>query len=188
MSTISQLPPTPSEKKFFTVDDLMAMGDIGRCELISGELVMMAPAGGEHGEVALRLGSYLFLFVDEQQLGKTFGAETGFLLDPDLVRAPDASFVRAARLPSEVPSGFIEGPPDLAVEVISPSDAARYVREKVNTWLAKGTSTVWVVDPSTKTVAIHRIGLTTELDIEQSIENEPLLPGFVLPVRKVFGL
>src|SRR5271170_3937578 len=107
MSTLIEPASQPAGTKLYTVDDLLAMDDIGRCELIYGELIMMAPAGGEHGEIALRLGSYLFQFVDEHGLGKTFGAETGFRLDVNLLLAPDASFVRADRLPKVIPSGFI---------------------------------------------------------------------------------
>lgn len=188
--TTQTLPPAnpapPQEKQLITADDLIAMGDTGRCELIYGELVMMAPAGGAHGEIALRIGSFLFQFVEDHGLGRTFGAETGFLLDNDLVRAPDASFVRNDRLPKSVPIGFIEGPPDLAVEVTSPGDTPRYIREKVNTWLVKGTTSVWVLDPSSKTVAIHRMGKSFKLKGDQSIEDEPALPGFAITLKKIF--
>ena len=81
--------------KLITADELLAMGDIGRCELMYGELVMMSPAGAEHGMVAGRLFRLLANFVEEHDLGIAFAAETGFKIemDPDLVRAPDASLV-----------------------------------------------------------------------------------------------
>lgn len=174
-----------------TAEDLLAMGDIGRCELIYGELVMMSPSGGTHGIVALRLGSFLREFIEAHDLGSVFGAETGFKIDsnPDLVRAPDASFVRKARMPLPVPEGFLELVPDLAVEVVSPSDTRREVAEKVNMWLAHGTLIVWVAYPKQMTLEIHRVGQQPrQLTAADEIRDEPLLPGFVLPLSKVFRL
>lgn len=110
--------------KLITADELLKMGDIGRCELIYGELVMMSPAGAEHGVVAGRIFRFLANYVEDQKLGLVFAAETGFKLssNPDLVRAPDASFVRADRVAGELKRGFFEGAPDIAVEVVSPDD------------------------------------------------------------------
>src|SRR5687768_3732498 len=101
--------------RHITADELLAMGDIGRCELIYGELVMMSPAGLPHGVVAARFARFLGEFVDEHALGVVLGAETGFRIEsnPDLVRAPDASFVQNERLPAQLPRGFVEGVPDL---------------------------------------------------------------------------
>lgn len=115
-----------------TADALLRAGDIGPCELVRGRLVMMVPAGADHGRVANMVAFQLTGFVTARRLGTVFAAETGFLLsrDPDTVRAPDVSFVRAGRTP--VPGrGFYPGPPDLAVEVLSPDDRPGYIREKV---------------------------------------------------------
>jgi Uma2 family endonuclease len=124
--------PTTSAK-LISADELLKMGDIGRCELIYGELVTISPAGLEHGEVALRIGRLLQEFVDAKGLGAVFAAETGFKVEtnPDLVRAPDASFIRKARLPDRRPKGFFDGAPDLAVEVISPGESRREVAAQV---------------------------------------------------------
>src|SRR4051812_14498173 len=109
--------------KQITADELAAMGDIGRCELIYGELVMMSPASPEHGVVAARIGRLIGNYVEERDLGVVFAAETGFKIEsgPDLVRAADVSFVRNERVVSGLPKrGYFDGVPDLAVEVISP--------------------------------------------------------------------
>ena len=90
---------------------------------------------------------------------EVFAAETGFILrrNPDTVRAPDASFVSAGRLPpGDLPGGFLEIAPDLAVEVVSPGDTAREVQEKVEDWLRSETHLVWAVYPATRSVTIHR--------------------------------
>ena len=176
--------------RLITADELLAMGDIGRCELIYGELVMMSPAGLPHGAVAARFARFLSEFVDDRGLGVVFGAETGFKVeaDPDLVRAPDASFVRKDRLPAKLPKGFLAGVPDLAVEVVSPDDSKREVSEKVNMWLAHGTTSCWVADPETRTVTIHRTGKKPlRLSTQDELRDEPTLPGFVLSVARVFA-
>jgi Uma2 family endonuclease len=178
-----------TETKLLTADELLAMGDIGRCELIYGELVVMSPAGYDHGVVAARFGRYLGEFVEDKGLGVALAAETGFLIeeDPDLVRAPDASFVRKSRIPRRGWRKFFRGVPDLAVEVISPGETRREVSEKVNMWLAHGTASVWVADPLKMTVTIHRTGKEPVLfSREQDLRDEAALPGFVLPLTKVF--
>jgi Uma2 family endonuclease len=176
--------------RLITADELLAMGDIGRCELIYGELVMMSPAAPEHGVVAMRIGRYIGNFVEEHDLGLVFAAETGFKIasDPDLVRAPDASFVRKDRVASGLPKrGYFEGVPDLAVEVASPDDTKRELAEKVNMWLAHGTTSCWVADPPARAVTVHRTGLPPlHLAGDEELRDEPTLPGFVVSVSKFF--
>ena len=182
---------TTQATKLITAEQLFEMGDIGRCELLYGELVMMSPAGAEHGLVAARFVRYLSEFVDEHELGFVLSSETGFTIenDPDLVRAPDASFVRKERIGDALPRTYIKGVPDLAVEVVSPGDSRREVAEKVNMWLAHGTQVVWVADARPKTLVIHRVGTTpVTLRVTEEVRDEPLLPGFVLPLSKVFRL
>lgn len=178
-----------TETKLITADELFEMRDIGRCELIFGELVMMSPAGCDHGAVALRIGRYLVEFVDDRDLGVVLAAETGYLIerDPDLVRAPDASFIKKARLGPRLTRKFFAGVPDLAVEVISPGETRREVSEKVNMWLAHGTTSVWVCDPLKMTVTVHRTGEPAVVFLrEQELRDDVALKGFTLPLVKVF--
>lgn len=180
---------TTTASKLITADELLKMGDIGRCELIYGELVMMSPAGAEHGVIAVRVVRYLVEFVEENDLGLVFAAETGFKVEskPDLVRAPDAAFVHKSRIPNVNLKKFFPGAPDLAVEVISPEDTRREVAEKVNMWLAHGTVSCWVIDPATMTLTIHRIGQPAiRLTIADVLDNEPALPGFKLQLSRLF--
>ena len=133
--------------------------DTGRSELVEGELRMMSPAGGRHGRVAMNCGRLLANHVEEHKLGVAYAAETGFVLarDPDTVRAPDVAFVSAARL-SEIDdeSGFVPFAPDLAIEVISPSDSFSAVEEKAFSWLSAGTRLVLLVDPANEIVHVYR--------------------------------
>ena len=178
--------------QLITADQLLAMGDIGRCELLYGELVMMSPAGPTHGYVAARLNRFISVFVDANDLGLVFAAETGFRIqsDPDVVRAPDVSFVRKERLATGLPNrGFFQGVPDLAVEVVSPEDTKREVAEKVNMWLAHGTVSCWVADPATRIITIHRTGQKPDCFMtSDELRDEPMLTGFVLSVAEVFRL
>jgi Uma2 family endonuclease len=177
--------------KSITADDLLMMGGIGRCELMYGEIVMMSPAGAKHGMVASRFNKFLAIFVDQNDLGVVFAAETGFVLerDPDVVRAPDTSFVQRHRIAGKLTEKYFDGAPDLAVEVNSPNDTRREIADKVNMWLARGTAVVWVANPPTMTVMIHRVGQKPlKLTSSDEIKDEPLLPGFVLPLGKVFRL
>lgn len=98
--------------------------------------------------------------VEEKDAGAIFAAETGFVVEtgPDVVRAPDVGFVRKDRVPRRNSRGFFKGVPDLAVEVVSFNDTRREIGDKVNMWLAHGTTSVWVADPDAMTITIHRTG------------------------------
>ena len=154
-----------------------------RTELIAGRLVEMEPAGGLHGSVAARIGGLLFVHVLPRGLGEVFGAETGYILelDPDTVRAPDASYVSRERIEAlgGIPDGFIPGPPDLAFEVTSPRDRRREVQSKTRSWLQAGTTAVVVIDPRRRTAVIHRPdGSTREYGPADPLRLEDVLPGF----------
>ena len=142
-------------KVLFSAEDLLHLPTNGRrLELVKGKIYEMAPAGGRHGGVANTIGTLLGTHVRNHKLGVVFAAETGFILSraPDTVRAPDAAFVSADRLPSDgLPDGFLELAPDLVVEVVSPNDRPSEVREKVAEWLEAGTRMVIVLYPSTQT-------------------------------------
>lgn len=140
-----------------TADQLLLMPDDGlRHELVAGELRTADLTGGWHGEVSSQIGMLLRQHVKKHQLGKTYAAETGFLLsgDPDTVRAPDVAFVATARLVST--PKFFPGAPDLAVEVTSPSDRFSEVQEKAFAWLRAGCRLVLVADPEQKMVTAYR--------------------------------
>ena len=123
-------------------------------------------------------------------LGQVFAAETGFTLqrNPDTVRAPDAAFVAKDRMPQgETPDGYLALAPDLAIEVISPNDRPRAVREKVADWLNAGTRLVWVIYPSSRTVTVHRPPSSVEeLGGEDTLDGAEVVPGFTCRVEELF--
>ena len=178
--------------KQLTAEELLRLPDDGmRHELIHGELKTMPPEVMQHGRLAMRFGTSLGVLVEREQLGHVYAAGTGFWLarNPDLVRAPDAAFVRQERLPDpEADTGYFVGPPDLAVEVVSPNDRPGEIAEKVADWLAYGTRLVIVVYPRSRTARIHRPGLPPrELSEADAIEGEDVVPGWTLPLRELFA-
>jgi len=174
-----------------TADDLLRMPDDGyRYELVQGELIKMAPAGHQHGRVIVNLTTPLDQHVRTHGLGVVYGAETGFKLasDPDLVRAPDAAFVRTERLDAvgDV-EGYWPGAPDLAVEVVSPTDLYGDVEAKVLDWLAAGTRMVLVLNPRKRTVIVYR-SLTDVVVLRENdmLDGADVVPGWRIPVRNLF--
>lgn len=151
----------------------------------------MAPAGNVHGYIAANFLGPLQLHARNNHLGRVYAAETGFRLssDPDTVRAPDVAFVTRARIEEvgEVP-GYWPGAPDLAVEVVSPSDTHTEVTEKSLAWLEAGCSMVLAIDPSQRAVTVYRsledIRILTDQD---AIDGGDVVPGFGLPVAELFG-
>ena len=162
-----------------------------RYELVKGELVKMAPAGSEHGDLAMRIGWRLGQYVENHELGKTFASETGFQIasNPDTVRAPDLAFVNARKVQEAgVVRGYWPGAPDLAVEVISPSDGCTAVQAKVLDWLDAGTLMVVVVNPRQQTVTVYRSRTDiTILTVNDVIDGNDIVPGWTLAIQDLFA-
>jgi len=176
----------------FTADQLLQLpsGMGQRFELVAGELRVMSPAGWRHGSVTSNLHGKLAMFIEQHDLGMLFGAETGFRLerDPDTVRAPDISFIGKQNLPAEMPNeAYWPGAPDLAVEVLSPSDRSGEVDDKITAWLTAGAQAVWIVDPKLQTVTIHEIGKKAQIrSAGEILQGDPVVPGFACPVDELF--
>jgi Uma2 family endonuclease len=182
---------TPAPPRVYTADDLLAMPSEDRYELFRGELIPMSPPPGAlHGSVTSRLASRIAVFVDDNDLGECFTAETGFLLerDPDTVLAPDFAFVAKDRMPEALPErGYIAVVPDLVVETRSPSDTAREAQLKADLWFALGAKVVWEIDPRTRVLTERRRGAPIRtVTVEETLSAEDLLPGFSLPMRRLF--
>ncbi len=163
--------------------------DGGRCELVRGELVKMAPAGRTHGRIANTIAFILTSHVRRHDLGEVYAAETGFILrrSPDTVRAPDASFVSKERLGEEEAPGYLELAPDFAVKVVSPSDSASMVQAKVEDWLKAGTRLVWVVYPATRSVTVYRsLQEALVLSEDDALDGAPVFEGFSIRVMELF--
>jgi Uma2 family endonuclease len=181
---------TTQARHLVTAEELLQMQDEDcRTELIDGEILRMAPAGGEHGEVTHNAGLLLGVHVRAGRLGRMVGAETGFLLrrHPDLVRAPDVAFIARQRIPpGGLPKGYIPFPPDLAVEVVSPNDTDQYVLRKVQDWLAAGTRLLWLVYPGRARVVVHAPGQSIRtLGPDDLLDGDDVLRGFSCRVAEL---
>lgn len=176
-----------------TVDELYSMPDAElKHELQSGLLISEPLPGTRHGWIAVRIASLLDAHVRRSRLGVVLGNDSGFLLarSPDTVRGPDVSFVSRARFDAlEDPVKAFPGSPDLAVEVLSPSNTPASMHAKVADYLAAGTRLVWVVDPEVETVVVYRSLLSPRtLHSEESLAGEDVLPGFHVDVAELFEI
>jgi Uma2 family endonuclease len=160
-----------------------------RYELVNGELVPMSPAWSD-GDISLELGMLLRQYVKLHRLGRVFGAETGFLLarNPDTVLAPDVAFVRQERIDEiGIPRTYFPGAPDLAVEVLSPSETVQQADEKARAWLAAGARLVWNVRPLTRSIDVYRPGAEVQaLSAGDDLTGEDVVPGFACRVGELF--
>lgn len=161
-----------------------------RYELVKGELLTMSPTGEEHGAIAAKLTAELYAHVKANQLGIIYGAETGFKLEsnPDTVLAPDVSFINRERV-GQISKKYREGAPDLAVEVISPSEGRNKIEKKVGQWLQLGARVVWIVNPQTVSATVYRPdGGIKVLFSSDQLTGDDVVPGFKLLVSEIFNL
>ena len=160
----------------------------GKQELVRGKVIDMSPVGNRHGRVSVRVASRMLAAADASAAGEVL-VETGFVLvrNPDTVRAPDVAYVSRARHPQTV-DGFIDGPPDIAVEVISPEDRVSEVNVKVREYLDAGAQAVVVVDPKARVVHVERgDGTGRVLRGDDVLSLEDVLPGFALRLTELFA-
>jgi Uma2 family endonuclease len=178
--------------QLLTVEELQRMPEDGNhYELVRGELRSMPPPGFRHGRISARFTGALVPYVETNKLGVVLSGDPGFVLarDPDIVRAPDVAFVSAARIAaSGEPTGYWEGAPDLAVEVLSPNDTVFDVEEKTNDWLTLGCRMVVLVNDRRRTVTVHRPGVPPRILHEDEVfDGEDVVPGFRLPLKQIFA-
>lgn len=162
----------------------------GPSELVHGEIRLLSPTFGPHGRIARNVFLALHTYVEPRGLGECFPDGVGFALPPrdDTVRSPDAAFVRAGRLPTEtLDEDWIPLAPDLAVEVLSPSESHSAVMEKLDDYFAGGTELAWVVDPRRRGVEVHAAGWPMRwVAWGATLDGAPVLPEFRVAVAELF--
>ena len=174
--------------RYVTAEELWNMPDDGyRYELVRGELRKSMPPGYVHDEYSGNIYDSIRHYVIPNGLGRAY-FYVGFRLHPDHVRAPDTAFVtRERREAAGTRDGYFPGPPDLAVEVISPSNRRWEIEEKIADYLDAGTKAVVVVYPRRRSVAIHRPGGDVEtLGDGDTLEVPEVIPGWSMPVSRIF--
>jgi Uma2 family endonuclease len=177
---------------FWTDSELLALGantDV-KYELWDGKIIPMSPARPKHGAVIARLSYHIGAHIYENKLGEMFDGQTGFRLGLQHCFQPDISFVSHERMKLILPhgmDGLFDAAPDLAVEVLSPSDSITKSEKKMQLYLAHGTRLGWMVDTKNKTVRVYRPGHAFEtLQDERALTGNSVLPGFRISLSKIF--
>ncbi len=179
-----------SAERFFELVDSPAYEDRS-IELVEGEIVEMSKPSGLHGQITMLLSLKIANHVVENRLGVVTAAETGYILERnpdgrDTVRALDIAFLSRVRVPAVLPDKLVEVAPDLAVEVISPSNKVTDMHRKIRQLLAAGTALIWIVHPETGTVEVHTQSGAITLEADDRLSGGDVLPGFEIPVREIF--
>lgn len=162
----------------------------GKAELVRGELRVNPPPGAPHSAAASNLMVLLAIHVKPRQLGMVFADGAGYelLCLPRTVRVPDVSFVQAGRLPQAgLGPGLMKLAPDLAVEVLSPSDTESQFEERLEDYLVSGTQLVWVVDPMRRTVMVVSPDAPVRwLREDDMLNGGAVIVGFTCAVAEIF--
>lgn len=178
-----------STKTLIDAEALPAIVGSRRSELVRGEIINLSPVSRHHSRTVIELSAKLNDHVKKHRLGEVHTGY-GFILsrDPDTVRAPDVAFVSTARLAAAPDTGFFDGAPDLAVEVLSPDDRASEVQRKVREYLRAGATAVWVVDPEERSLTEHFPAGDARTHIAPAILNAgTVLVGFSLDLDAIFA-
>ena len=187
MTTIAAGKP----QALLTADEFMAMPGSRDFELVDGVLVERKLMGARASHIASMLSYFLNGYcLSHPGAGWVFDSEATYQCfgRPRTVRRPDVSFIRSGRLPGEeLPEGYITIAPDLAVEVISPTNTGDDIEVKVLEYLAAKTTLVWVVFPTARTIHVRRPdGSSAVMTERDTLAGDPVLPGFACPVRDLF--
>ena len=181
---------TTAATRFWTDEELLALPKDGyKREIVNGEMLAMSPANFQHGNVISRIYSPLGMAVYEGDLGELADGQTGFRLRSGDLYCPDIAFVTKERAAEHRRKNgtFFEGAPDLAVEVLSPSDMIGVIEEKLVQFFAEGMRLAWVVHPRTKTVHVyHSAAHVSVVAADGFLDGEEVVPGFRLAVAEIF--
>lgn len=176
----------PVAQKLLTAEEFASLPNHDHADLINGEVIPVMPPNPIHGMISFRFASRLNQWLEQSKAGIA-GTDGGFILarDPDRVRGPDVWFIRSERIP-EFSEGFWEIAPDVVVEIISPSDTADVIKEKLQDYFRAGTKLVWLLYPKFKQVEGRTPdGKMRIFEAEDKLESE-LLPGFNPKVAELF--
>ncbi|MBL1129503.1 MAG: Uma2 family endonuclease [Chloroflexi bacterium] len=178
------------EEALITGEELAAMGDLGRCELVAGRIVKLSPTKMPHGRYEFEMARLLGDFVEKHDLGVVMVGEVGVYTrrDPDTVRGADVLYISHERLARATPGGFMDVAPELIVEVMSPSDRWSEVRKKIKEYFEVGVTVVLIVEPEEQTIVLYR----SPTDIQEFTANDTLtvvdiLPDFNLPLARLWA-
>ena len=183
---MSTIPKT----KVWTDEELLALPKDGNKYEVMKGILTMSPAGFKHEYIGVRLIFALEKFLRLHKLGVVLGSSLGCWMENRDFLSPDVSFVAKERLKGQKQPmvGFFDGAPDLAVEVLSPSERDRVRYDKLIDYFSNGSRLVWVIKPKEKVVLVYHSPQVYELLREGDvISGENVIPGFTLPVSELFA-
>ncbi|OLP15723.1 hypothetical protein BST81_24700 [Leptolyngbya sp. 'hensonii'] len=180
-----------SERKVWTDEAFMALPEDGyRYEIVDGELIAVGNSGALHGYVCSTLMILLGGYIRTQKLGVVLDSSTAFKMKSGNKRSPDIAFFSKERLQgiTELPTGFLNGAPDLAVEVLSPGNTVEEIHDKLVEYFENETRLGWVIHPGEHYVLVYRSAEEPDrlLKSVDTLDGEEVIPGFKLPVTELF--
>jgi len=179
-----------AKRKIWTDEALEALPKDGfKRELLDGEIIM-SPVHANHGTVCVRLSSLLFNFVQRHKLGELYDSSTGFRLSEKLLLSPDIAFVSKATLRKILvaPDKFLQGAPDLVVEVLSPSDRMVQIYRKLDRYFEHGTRVAWLVNWRKEQVHVYTPdSIEAFTQPNDTLTGGTVLPGFKCKLSRIFS-
>jgi len=164
------------------------MGDVGPCELVDGRIIPLSPIGGEHGTIEANIAYLLNSHIRPRSLGWVLTGEVGIYTrhDPDWVRAADVAFISKKQIDT-IPSGFLDTPPELVVEIVSQSDRWQDLRDKIDEYFLIGVQALWIVEPKTRSIMVYSSPTTaTKYDKTEIVAASETLTGLEISVAEIF--
>ena len=190
IGSIPRTTPAELADRLFTAEELLQHRDWDPCELIRGKVVFLNYGYVVKGRVSFNTLMEVAEYVKTHACGEVFGPNTGFILrrDPDTVRAPSLMYFSHKRISAiELSDGYLEIPPDLAVNIVSPLESTAYASEKVDSYLEAGVKVVWAIDPDNRHAEIYRPGKPVEtIGATGALSAEEILPGLSIPLLNIF--
>jgi Uma2 family endonuclease len=175
--------------RLYTAEEYAESDGDRRTELVRGIIQVREPPGYAHGVTVVEIVSAIRNYLDTNPIGVA-AAEAGYVTErgPDTVRGPDASFMTYGRAKEVKGYGFSHVAPDLAVEVLSPSNTPREIEKKVAEYFTMGARLVWIADPKKRTVTVLAPeALPFVVAGDEFLDGGDVLPGFRVQVKKLFG-
>ncbi|NJM00262.1 MAG: Uma2 family endonuclease [Synechococcaceae cyanobacterium SM2_3_2] len=177
-------------QKAWTDAEFMALPDDGnRYEVVNGELVVMGTAGARHGYYVALMSFFLTAYAREQKAGIVFDSDTSFKMKSGNRRSPDCSFFSKERIKSigGIPTGYIEGSPDLAVEILSPGNTVEEIHGKIVEYFENGSRLVWIIHPDEQYVLVYHQPQPDQFKRPGDLlDGGDVIPGFTLDLADFF--
>jgi len=182
--------PIAKAKKIWTDTELTALSDEKCYEVVNGELIDMGNSGALHGYTRSILVMALMNYILPRRLGIILDSSTAFTMKNGNKRSPDISFVSKEKLQGleELPEGFLDGAPDLAIEVLSPNNTIAEIDQKIVEYFENGSRLVWVVNLKLPHVLVYRSAQEPDRLLKQSdsLDGEEVICGFTMPLSDLF--